>query len=225
MRKTVFANDEHYHIYNRGTDKREVFADEKDYHKFLLCLDLLNDEDAGLMALWRDLHKKTAAGFPKVQPWASPRLNLRKPLVSIIAYCLNPNHYHFILKQKEDRGIEKFMQKLGTSYTMYFNKKYSRSGVLFQGRFKAIHITSNEYLLYLSAYVNGNNFIHKYNKDMEAWPYASYLDYVGKRDGKLCDKEIILGQFDNDFSQYTKYIRDNAQYLKEKKEMEKYALE
>ena len=60
---------------------------------------------------------------------------------------------------------------------------------------------------------------------MEAWPYASYLDYVGKRDGKLCDKEIILGQFDNDFSQYTKYIRDNAQYLKEKKEMEKYALE
>ncbi|MDR3558802.1 MAG: transposase, partial [Candidatus Pacebacteria bacterium] len=155
---------------------------------------------------------------------ASQRLNLRKPLVDIIAYCLNPNHYHFILKQNKDKGIEKFMQKLSTSHTMYFNKKYQRSGALFQGRYKSIHIDSNEYLLYLSCYVNANHFIHGYNS-VEDWPYCSYPDYLGKRNGKLCGKEMILGQFDNDFSQYEKYLNDNALHFKEKKEMEKYILE
>ncbi|HAT73505.1 MAG TPA: hypothetical protein DCS08_00690 [Candidatus Moranbacteria bacterium] len=115
------------------------------------------------------------------------------------------------------------MGKLGNSYTKYFNIKNSRSGSLFQGPFKSIHIDSNEYLLLLSAYVNANHEIHGFlEKD---WPYSSFLDYTGKRDGKLCNKEIILGQFDNDFSEYEKYIKDNADYFREKKELEEYILE
>jgi len=82
-------------------------------------------------------------------------LNKVDKLVDVVCYCLNSNHYHMILKQKSNDGIKKFMHKLGTSYTMYFNKKLKRSGSLFQGKFKSIHIDSNEYLLYLSAYVNG----------------------------------------------------------------------
>ena len=223
MRKTEFACEEYYHIYNRGVDKREVFLDEKDYTRFLLCMDLLNDEKGGQMEKLRNEKN------PKVRPSEFRRSNLgipeaRQKLVDIICYCLNPNHYHFILKQLRDGGIVKFMQKLGTSYVMYFNKKYERNGVLFQGKYKSIHIDSNEYLLYLSAYVNANNFIHKYSKNF-SWPYASLPDYLGKRKGNLCQKEIILSQFDNDFSQYQKYLHDNARYLKEKKEMEKYILE
>ena len=126
-----------------------------------------------------------------------------------------------ILKQKENKGIEKFMQKLGTSYTMYFNKKQKRSGSLFQGKFKSIYIDSNEYLLHLSAYINQNNFIHGGDKN---WQYCSYLDYAGKRDGTLCQKDDILGQFRN-VEDYAEFVQNNMLYFKDKKELEKYILE
>ena len=165
-------------------------------------------------------------------------LEPKSELVEIICYCLNPNHYHFILKQKSEKGIERFMHKIGMGYTNYFNKKYKRSGSLFQGPFKSIHIDSNEYLLHLSAYVNKNNFIHGYkdelmNKDSEnprglsesgTRQYSSYLDYIGKRNGILCNKEIVLGQFKNQ-KEYQEFMEKTSLYLKDKKEIQKYLLE
>ncbi len=224
IRKTKLVNDEFYHVYNRGVDKRDIFVDDKDYKRFLLAMNLVNDTTSGLMHIWRDMRRMER---DKVQPRVDPRLNLeehlksRIKLVEIITYCLNSNHYHFILKQKEEKGIEKFMQKLGTSYTMYFNRKSKRTGSLFEGRFKSIHIDSNEYLLYLSAYVNQNNFIHGGDK---YWKYSSYLDFIGKRKGVLCDKEEILNQFGS-VKEYEEFVDNNAKVLKEKKELNKYILE
>jgi len=216
MRKTNFANGEYYHIFNRGVDKREVFLETNDYQRFLLSMDLLNDENDGLMILWRD-YKKTN---PRVKLDDFLKLSFRKgSLVEIVAYCLNSNHYHFILKQVSDRGVGRFMHKIGTSYTKYFNMKQKRSGVLFQGRFKSVLIDSNEYLLYLSAYVNKNNFIHGYGKN-DSWPYSSLLDYLGKRSSNIVKKDIILGQF-KDVVEYEKFLKDSASHMKEKKELEK----
>jgi len=103
MRKTNFANDEYYHVYNRGTDKRKIFLDYKDYDRFIKSLDEFNSETPA----W------------KFEFEVGPRIRL----VEIIAYCLNPNHYHLILKQLKENGITEFMRKIGTGYTMYFNKK------------------------------------------------------------------------------------------------------
>jgi REP element-mobilizing transposase RayT len=215
MRKIIFASGEYYHIYNRGVDKREVFLDKRDYERFLVNMREFNREDT--IGSLKDLQALRARNNGLLEP------GVPEKLVEIVSYCLNPNHYHFILKQTMERGIERFMHKLGMGYTNYFNKKYDRSGSLFQGPFKAIHINSNEYLLYLSAYVNRNNFIHGYSLD-DKWPYASYLDYIGKRNGKMCNKETILNQF-KDVEEYKEFINVNALYLKEKKEMEKYLLE
>ena len=221
MRKTEFANGECYHIFNRGVDKREIFLDTQEYNRFLLAMDLLNDKEDGLMIEWRD-YKKSNPGA-RIEDFLKPGFRNREPLVEIIAYCLNPNHYHFVLKQIEDRGIERFMHKIGTSHTKYFNKKQKRSGTLFQGRFKSVHIDSNEYLLYLSAYVNKNNFIHGYNKN-DDWKYSSLPDYLNGRGDKLVSKEIILGQFKN-IKEYQKFLDKNALHMKEKKELEKYLIE
>jgi len=171
IRKTEFANGEFYHIYNRGVEKRTIFCDDKDYKRFLLAINLVNDVEGGLLQKWKDVNRmekdlKEGDMVNKALPRVDPRQGLMErltyvdKLVEIICYCLNPNHYHIILKQKENKGIEKFMHKLGTSYSMYFNKKQKRNGSLFQGKFKSIHIDSNEYLLYLSAYVNQKHFIH-----------------------------------------------------------------
>lgn len=220
MRKTEFANGEYYHIYNRGVDKREVFLCEKDYLRFLICMNLLNDERDGLMEMWRNILKTNPrAKLSEIRELSSKG----NALVEFTAYCLNPNHYHFILKQVDEKGIEKFMHKLSTGYTNYFNKKYNRSGSLFQGPFKSIHINSNEHLLHLSVYVSANHAIHNYPE--KNWPYSSYLDYTGKRVGKLSSKETILGQFGDSPLEYEKFMQNNIDYFREKKELEKYVLE
>jgi putative transposase len=221
MRKTEFANGEYYHVFNRGVDKRDIFSDARDYKRFLLAMELLNDEEDGLMIEWRNY--KNSNSSATLDDFLKPGFRKRSPLVEIIAHCLNPNHYHFILKQIDDKGVERFMHKLGTSHTKYFNIKQKRSGTLFQGRFRAVHIDSNEYLLYLSVYVNKNNLIHGYNRD-DNWPYSSLPYYLGKKSDKLVNPDVILKQFES-IEQYKDYLENNASHMREKKELEKYLIE
>lgn len=198
-----------YHVYNRGVDKREVFLDRYYYLRFLKSLQEFNREDAIGSIYEQSFRGESSLGdrVPK--------------LVEIVAYCLNPNHYHLILKQVAERGIEKFMHKVGSGYTTYFNNKHKRLGVLFQGAFKAIHIDSNEYLLYLSAYVNKNKFIHGYKNNFN---FSSLEEYIGKSYSKICDKDIILKQFRNK-KDHAEYLRVNAKHLKEKKMLARYLME
>ena len=117
-------------------------------------------------------------------------------LVDVLAYALMPNHFHLVLKQKIDDGITKFMRKLATAYSMYFNIKYEHSGVLFQGRFKSSHINSGPYFRYIFSYVHLNPLElvepdwkdgtirneKKARKFLADYRYASYFDYcVGER--------------------------------------------
>lgn len=122
------------------------------------------------------------------------------------------NHYHFILKPLVEKAIERFMQKLGTSYTMYFNQKYDRTGALFQGRYKSVHIKTSENLLRLSAYVNANIEIHKITK-AQNWIWSSYLDYLNFRKGIMCEKADILSQFEsvNEYKEFTQVIINDSQ--------------
>jgi putative transposase len=221
QRKILFTNGESYHVYNRGVDKRAVFLNHWDYERFLVLMYFLNTKEDGLMAKWQDFKESN----PNASPWEFRKFRPQDRLVELNCYCLNENHYHFILKQLKNKGIETFMQKLGTAHSMYFNKKYVRSGSLFQGPFKAIHIDNNEYFLYLSAYINKNHSIHGY-KGGDGWKYSSFLDFIGKKDDQLhlCNKDPILKQFKN-VKEYEDFIKVNALYMKEKKETEKYLLE
>ena len=133
-------------------------------------------------------------------------------LVEFVAYCLNPNHYHFILKQIGERGIEKFMHKMGMGHSKYINMKHRRSGALFQGSFKAIHIDSNEYLLHLSAYVNLNGRIH----GIHPLSKSSWSEYVKGENG-ICKKQIILDQFKSP-AEYKRFAEEALDSILEKKD-------
>ena len=147
-----------------------------------------------------------------------------KKLVNFICYCLNPNHYHFILEQIADNGIQKFMHRLGGGYTWYFNNKHKRTGSLFQGRYKSIHIDTNEYLLHVSAYVNLNNKVHQLGGSTAKLTMSSWREYLENEKEGFCSKEIILGQFNNT-EEYKKFAEDSLKNIKEKKEMGKLLLE
>lgn len=186
MRKVIFAEGEFYHVYNRGTDKRDIFSDENDQTRFLESMIEFNVLEPIGSLFENSFRKKNKLG-------GSTSKDADEKLVNIVAYCLNPNHYHFLLQQVADKGIEKFMQRLGTGYTMYFNNKYERSGALFQGKFKAVHVDSNEYLLHVSAYVNLNDRVHQLGGSTSK---SSWIEYVDQQSNNgMCKKEEILGQF------------------------------
>lgn len=125
-----------------------------------------------------------------------------------------PNHFHFLLKQVEEEGTSKFMSNFTNSYTRYFNVKNKRNGPLFQGKFKAIRIETDEQLLHLSRYIHLNpysSYVVKTLKDLEKYPSSSFPEYLGKSQTSLCSKEIILGQFKN-LNLYKKFVFDQADY-------------
>lgn len=177
-----FAIDEFYHIYNRGHDRRVIFLDQQDYDRFILLLFVCNFVQSIHLSNYRRREYKDLL-----------IINRHKTLVDIGAYCLMPNHFHLLLHENRERGISLFMQKLLTSYTMYFNKKYRHTGSLFEGTFRAIQIDSDEYLKYLFAYIHLNpiklvqgDWKESGIKDLVGaksflgdYQYSSYLDLIG----------------------------------------------
>ncbi|MBU4536486.1 transposase [Patescibacteria group bacterium] len=153
-RKFTFENGEFYHIYNRGVDKRNIIMDENDIYRILESLDVFNTtQNVG------SIHENS---FEKRDD--NQLGNPVSKLVGIVAFNILDNHYHLVLKQISNNGISKFIKSFAGGYTKYFNEKYERSGVLFQGPFKAEHINSEAYLRYVIDYVNLNHFIHGLEK-------------------------------------------------------------
>jgi putative transposase len=132
----------------------------------------------------------------------------REVLVEIVAYCLMPNHFHLVLKEEQEGGVSKYMSRIQNSYTKYVNTKYDRSGHLFEGPYKSVHVQSDDQLIYLSAYVHKNPIdIHDWRENLNQYPWSSFQDYIYEnRWGKLLNNDIVMHQFDNgkDYEEYVK---------------------
>ncbi len=143
-----FGDDEWYHCYNRGVDKRRIFETGRDYDRFLLTMYASNGSSPVHIS-----NLKASTLSATIQNNVFER---GEPLVIIGAYCLMPNHFHFVLKETVSGGIARFMQKVCTGYTMYFNKKQERTGALFAGSFKSKHVPDDRYFKHLVSYVHLN---------------------------------------------------------------------
>lgn len=212
LRKIDFSIGEFYHLYNRGTDKRNIFTNRNDYNRFIVLLYLCNSNEPV------DIDRKLREGrsFPELMLVARG-----DQLVNIGAYCLMPNHFHILVREKQENGISQFMKKLSTAYSMYFNSKYKRSGALFEGRFKAKHADSDEYLKYLFSYIhlnpvklidsnwkeNGITHRNKAKKYLKEYTYSSYLDYIGehRREENILTKESFPAYFES-FNEFENFI-------------------
>ncbi len=118
----------------------------------------------------------------------------KKYNISIICYCLMPNHFHLLLRQDSDDPIYKFMHALHTSYSIYFNKKYNKVGHMFQGRFKQKEIDKDEYLSKVTSYIHFNPIKDGLVEELNNYKWSSYPDFIGIREGTLCDKDVILSK-------------------------------
>lgn len=114
--------------------------------------------------------------------------------------------------------ISKFMHVLHNSYAHYFNKKYKRSGHVFQDRYKQRIVEDDAYIMWLSAYINGNAQIHKIVENAKDWPYSSYLDYIGKRNGTICNNKEIIQVYFRGADDYRQYVEEVVKDTQEKKD-------
>jgi putative transposase len=196
MRKLIFASGEYYHLFNRGVDKRKVFLGRVDYVRFI-----------------RTIHNLMTSGSASESLKLNQSLALNKK-IKLIGYCLMPNHYHMLVKQLDEDGVTEFMHKLDTSYTKYFNLNTHRTGRLFEYTFKATHIETDEEFIHVIRYIHLNPLVSGIIKDLRKYKWSSYLDLIGERDGKLCDRSEVLGQFSgiNTSKSYEKFVLDYADY-------------
>jgi len=222
QRNLNFAPGESYHVYNRGNEKQKIFRDKTDYRRFILLLYYANSvEPVHLQSVKKDI-KKLQGNFIKKMD------EKRETLVDIGAWCLMSNHFHILIKEKVEGGISKFLLKLATGYSMYFNKRYDRVGSLLQGAFKAEHLDKDNYLKYLFSYIHLNpikllqsDWKEKGIKDdkkavdfLNHFEYSSYIDYVGDNRGYrfILNKEAFPEYFE-DVKNFNEEIFDWITFL------------
>ena len=194
-RYVKFEEGEFYHVYNRGVDKRKIFFVDKDWQVFQWMLYARNgvnriDIPSSLGGSWRASKKQ------------------EKPLVDVIAYAFMDNHFHLLLKERQEGGISKFMKKLLTSYAMYMNTKYDRTGPLMCRPFRSQYINSDEYLRWVISYIhlnpvdkiepkwkdNGLSNPREAQKFLKTYRFSSYVDYfgsIGRCESLILNKEAL----------------------------------
>ena len=144
--------------------------------------------------------------------------------VSVIAYCLMPNHYHFLLRQNADKSVGKCIQEVFNKYTKAFNVMYKRTGTLFEGPFKAIHVSKHDYLLHMCRYIHRNPLEAGLVRQLENWKYSNFLEWVELRRGSLFDKQFRKDYFSST-DEYRIFVTEYVSPKKELKEFEKSLLD
>lgn len=191
-----FASDGYYHIYNRGVARQNIFTDDEDRAVFL------------------SLFKRHLSLRPSKDRFGREFAHLTDK-VDLLAYCLMPNHFHLLVYNITDRGIAEMMQRLMTGYAMYYNKKHTRVGGLFQGTYKASLILEEAYLLHISRYIHLNPL--DLNEDYQRYPWSSYPYYLGAATAEWLHADKIMKMTNFSPASYKKFMADYEDYRRELK--------
>lgn len=197
MRTVSFSENGFYHVYNRGVEGRKIFLTKNDYYRFLQILYELNDVIPAQNLVRR--------GFQECVTRAREGEE-RKPLVSIMSFCLMPTHFHFLLQPRGEGRLSEFMHRIGVSYARYLNLRLKRKGRLFESTFQAKTVDSDQYLQHVVRYIHLNplSLSQPHWKErgitdqrivgetLRRYPWSSYAAYVGEGDrGFLLDQNLI----------------------------------
>lgn len=206
----TYVENGFYHVYNRGVEKRKIFENEKDFRVFLSYLKSSLSPPPDPKTLLKTLTFKgpTFKGLPR-----QPRNYSQE--IDLLAYCLMPNHFHLLIRQRGAESMEGFIRSLATRYSMYFNKKSGRVGPLFQGNYKAALLTEEPYLLHLSRYIHLNPA--EYTASLTE-AYSSYADYLGLRKTFWLKPDAVLSFFNQKTLPFLKKVNSYRDFVEKFKE-------
>lgn len=207
-----YVENGYYHIYNRGVEKRLIFQDAQDYGVFLSYLkEYLSPKNE--LELRERLSDPNTSYKEKDKILKLLRMNNFYGEINLLAYCLMPNHFHFFIKQKSALSIDKFMQSLGTRYTMYFNRKYKRVGSLFQAVYKAVLVETEPQFLYLSKYIH-KQALASQGESLQGGQPSSFSEYLGQRKNEWINPEEVLAYFSktNPTPSYKSFVEEKDDF-------------
>ncbi|RJR26968.1 hypothetical protein C4561_04300 [candidate division WWE3 bacterium] len=169
-----FVDNCFYHVYNKGYSNNKIFLDISDFETFITYLNeylsLPADKDS----------VKTVFTINGRQYKGTPHLPKNyHGQIEIVAYNLEYDHFHLIIKTTSKTSLERFVRSLFTRYSIYFNKKHNRSGSLFDGSYKSAEIADSIKLALLTKYIHEEPH-SSMKKGSERC--SSYPEYMGKRD-------------------------------------------
>lgn len=195
-----FQNGGIYHVYNRGVEKRAIFIDDYDRNIFLYYLFIYLAPLEQILFKYPELNLRIASK------------NLNKEL-SLISYCLMPNHFHLLLKSNTATAIPKLLKQLTNAYVQYFNQKYHRVGGLMQGCYKAVQIENDEQLIHIVRYIHLNPVVAELDT-IEHYPWSSHKVFIDPARTTYLAKDIALNYFKS-VNKYQEFVSDQINYAQE----------
>jgi len=222
MRKVVFANNQVYHVFNRGIEKRPTFTDKREFIRALTAIDFYRYKNHSLkLSKVLRLETKEREKF-----WQKLKKEGKK-LAEVLCYNFLPNHFHFLLRQKEEKGISKFLSDFTNSYTRYFNIKHKkRIGPIFQGNFSAVRIEDENQLLHVIRYICINpavSFLVK-KEDLENYPWSSLVEFLGKENRGISETKEVLSYFPS-IKSFKEFLYEQIDYGRELEKIKHLILE
>jgi putative transposase len=178
--------DSFYHVYARGGNRQKIFREPADFEKFLRLF-------ARYLSL-KETKDSNGVSFPNYYN-----------RIELVGFCLMPNHFHLLIYQHQQGVMAQFMRSLLTSYSMYFNRKYKRSGPLFESRYKASLISEDAYLEHVTRY------IHLNPRDWQRYDYSSLPYYLQQISDEWVRPERISSRF-SDPTAYLSFVQDYTQH-------------
>ncbi len=211
-RKIVLAKGEIYHVFNRGVARMPIFTTVREHKHFIEMVEYCHFATTPLS--FSNYKKQRKERRDEILQSLYRENNT---YVEIVAFCLMPNHYHFIVKQMKENGISKFIGNIQNGYGKFFNMKHNRTGPVFQPSFHAVRVETDEQLLHVSRYTHLNpttGFIVEI-KDLLSYKWSSLPAYLDNSNYyPFLNSEMIL-QLSNGRDKYRSFVLDQAKYQQE----------
>lgn len=210
-RRDVFVNGNIYHIFNKTIDEKPIFKAEIIASRWLSLLLYYRSRKADIRYS-RFIRLSDSIREQKM----GKILDEKYFKVEILCYCLMPNHFHLLIKQKYDKGIISFVSDVVNSTTRFYNQLHTREGPIFLPQFRSRRIVNREVLIHVSRYIHLNPYSSSLVEsftELENYPYSSFKEYVSKNDG-ISNSKVILDEFDGKRENYRKFVMNNAEYQK-----------
>lgn len=218
-RKVILATNEIYHIYNRSIAKELIFTSSRSLKRAIETIEFYRFPQEIRFSKFKSLPKEAKQKFLL-------DLEKKKPFVEIYAFALMPNHFHFLLKQVQEKGIVQFASNFQNSFAKYFNIKNDRNGALFQNSFKGSHIEDDEQFIHVSRYIHLNpvtSYIIEF-KDLSSYQWTSFNKYAGFGNNQFVNTDFLLKMFPSK-NGYLEFVADQVDYQRHLDQIKDLSLE
>lgn len=220
LRKIILANEQTYHILNRGINSQPIFTSRSDYSRFISLINYYQYSDVSL-----SFSHYIRLAADKKEELLRGNKSTNQPLVTIFAFCLMPNHFHILLRQEKDNGIRKMMSNVQNAYGKYFNTKNDRHGPLFESRFKGLRIETDETFLHVSRYIHLNpatSYLVEFD-ELSSYEWSSYPEYLGLKKGFTNTSQILA--LAGGIGRYKEFVCSQVDYQRELNKIKHLGLE